>query len=190
MHTRLRQIREYFKLSQQQMADALNISKNGYWYYETGKRELKSEEIFSLIKLYNININWLITGEGEMFLEKEIKPIHLPNRSLEVEAMTLNEGKNLYLIQKFNGYSDEKMAEIFSTTVEEYLSLTNGTKKMQLKHYDAVKSNFDVDIDDLRYDENGLFRKLEEKLNKQKQTFDSMSAQDREEFLKFLQSKK
>ncbi len=190
MYKRLKQVREYFNLSQQEMADSLNLSKNGYWYYETGRREIRAEEIFSIIQLYNINANWLLTGEGAMFLEQEIKPAQIPSRFLDVKAMTLNQGRNLYLVQKFNGKSNEEMAEILHTSVDDYLGLVTGRLDFTLEIYDKIKSNFEVSIDDLRYDEKGLFDKLEKSLQNQKQTFDSMSAAEREEFLKFIKNKK
>lgn len=190
MYKRLKQVREYFNLSQQEMADSLNLSKNGYWYYETGRREIRAEEIFSIIQLYNINANWLLTGEGAMFLEQEIKPAQIPSRFLDVKAMTLNQGRNLYLVQKFNGKSNEEMAEILHTSVDNYLGLVTGRLDFTLEIYDKIKSNFEVSIDDLRYDEKGLFDKLEKSLQNQKQTFDSMSAAEREEFLKFIKNKK
>lgn len=190
MYRRLKSIREYFNLNQQEMADSLNLSKTGYWNYENGKRELGSDEFFSLNRIYNININWLLTGEGGMFLSEEIKPAQVPSRFLDIKAMILNQGKNLYLIQKFNGKTDEEMAEILSTSIDDYLGLVTGRLDFTLEIYDKIKSNFDVSIDDLRYDEKGLFDKLEKSLQNQKQTFDSMSAAEREEFLKFIKNKK
>ena len=93
-------------------------------------------------------------------------------------------------MQKFNGKSNEEMAEILHTSVDDYLGLVTGRLDFTLEIYDKIKSNFEVSIDDLRYDEKGLFDKLEKSLQNQKQTFDSMSAAEREEFLKFIKNKK
>lgn len=191
MNENLKKIRETLGFSPDEFRAQLGIDNQPTYYrYENGDRKIPDSVVLALFVKFNVNLNYLFMGELPMFLHEEIKPIHLPNRALEVEAMTLNEGKNLYLIQKFNGYSDEKMSEILLMSLEEYLEITNGNKKMQLKHYDAVKANFDVSINDLRYDEKGLFKKLDEKLDKQKQSFESMSAAQREEFMKFLQNKK
>jgi transcriptional regulator with XRE-family HTH domain len=64
---RLKQIRESLKLSQQQFAEKLSIKSQSVYKVEKDLNGLSNETLINLIKNYNVNINWLLTGEGEMF---------------------------------------------------------------------------------------------------------------------------
>lgn len=73
MNNRLIMLRKSLKLTQQQFADKLRISRSNTAGYETGSRT-PSDAVISLICATNfdgkmVNKDWLNTGEGEMFLE-------------------------------------------------------------------------------------------------------------------------
>jgi transcriptional regulator with XRE-family HTH domain len=64
---RLKQARETMHLKQEDMADKLNIGQSAYSKMERGKSDF-SNELLILIPELGINLNWIITGKGEMFL--------------------------------------------------------------------------------------------------------------------------
>lgn len=66
---RFKEIREYLKLSQADFAKKLNVSQVGLSNYENDNREVSTEIKITLFKEYSINLNWLFTGEGTMFIE-------------------------------------------------------------------------------------------------------------------------
>jgi transcriptional regulator with XRE-family HTH domain len=67
---RLKAIREKSALSQEQFAVKLGIVRSTYSRAERGECFLSVEGMQSLAKDLNISINWLLLGQGEMFLSK------------------------------------------------------------------------------------------------------------------------
>jgi len=49
------------------MAQKLGVILNTYQRYELGDRNLTVEKLQLLRKLFGVNLNWLLTGEGGMF---------------------------------------------------------------------------------------------------------------------------
>lgn len=97
MNDRLKELRIYLKLTQQEFADKLGTSRNNIAGYEIGRRS-PSDAVVSLIcKEYRVNETWLRTGEGEMFTP-------LPDEdefSIYVEELLADDGSNpLYGIIK------------------------------------------------------------------------------------------
>lgn len=69
MKDRIKEIRNSRNLTQQAFADKLQIPRNNIAGYETGKRS-PSDAVVSLIcREFNVNEEWLRTGNGEMFKE-------------------------------------------------------------------------------------------------------------------------
>lgn len=69
MKNRIKEIRTSYNLTQQTFADRLQITRSNIAGYETGKR-IPSDAVVSLIcREFNINENWLRTGEGDMKIE-------------------------------------------------------------------------------------------------------------------------
>lgn len=66
MISRLKELRTYLNLTQQEFADRLGTSRNNIAGYEIGRRS-PSDAVISLIcKEFNVNEEWLKTGNGEM----------------------------------------------------------------------------------------------------------------------------
>lgn len=152
MHTRLKDIREFYNLSQQEMADSLNLSKNGYWYYETGKRIPRAEELSFLKDIYNININWLLTGEGEMFLKDNKNSLDRQNDETVFEKSS-QLGKRLQDIQDKHNFLDSEMAKLLKISEKDYMKIKLGKLQLDLDVLNEIKRNFVVDIDWLIYGE-------------------------------------
>ncbi len=70
--TRIRQIREDRDLSQAQIGEVLNKSQQGYNHIETGRAELKIEDLRKLCEFYNVSSDYLIglTDRIEPFNKK------------------------------------------------------------------------------------------------------------------------
>ena len=86
---RLAELRYENKLSQEKIAELLNITRPQYTLYETGQREMKASQIITLCKALNI------TSED---ISKKIKA-----NNTEVEKvflMTLERYDNICLIKK------------------------------------------------------------------------------------------
>lgn len=57
---RLRNIREDRDLTQAELGQLLNKSQQGYNHIETGRAELKIEDLIKLCKFYNVSADYLI----------------------------------------------------------------------------------------------------------------------------------
>ena len=58
-YQKVRDIREDFDLSQQQVADILGITRQQYQLYESGKREMPVHHFITLAEYYNVTIDYL-----------------------------------------------------------------------------------------------------------------------------------
>jgi len=66
--SRLLKLRKNMQLTQVQFAKEIGITQNVYTRYETGKLDLP-DHIKSKLHHIGVNLNWLLTGSGPMFLE-------------------------------------------------------------------------------------------------------------------------
>ncbi len=66
--TRLKQIRKLINKSQKELADELMLTKQAISNIETGKCLPSVSLLDKLLVKYNININYVISGIGEIFV--------------------------------------------------------------------------------------------------------------------------
>ncbi|MBI3584240.1 MAG: helix-turn-helix transcriptional regulator [Nitrospinae bacterium] len=64
---RIKQVRKAQHLTQQAFARILGITQGFYTGIETGKYSTSNEILTCITSNFNINLNWLLTGEGEMY---------------------------------------------------------------------------------------------------------------------------
>ena len=88
---RFRTFRESLRKTQKEVADELDIYQSTVTNIEKGKTFPKISYLTYLYQKYNLNQNWIITGDGDMLLErltgKEGDPIFPTDRIKEDEAM-------------------------------------------------------------------------------------------------------
>ena len=70
---KLKKIREYLSVTQNNMAELLQVSNRSYTSYERNENNPPYSILIMLCKKYNINLNWFIADIGEMFNGKELK---------------------------------------------------------------------------------------------------------------------
>ncbi|NAW49986.1 helix-turn-helix domain-containing protein [Elizabethkingia argentiflava] len=100
--TNLRKIRSRTKLSQQEVADKMGVSKNTYMSWESEDADIKSRYIPQLAELFNVEIKDLFSEEN-----KGIKFINFQNNDSgtgNIIVITDKETAELF---------SEKMVEIF-----------------------------------------------------------------------------
>lgn len=61
--TRLKQLRKEKKLTQQQLAEAIGVSKTSVIYWEKDENTPKHESLKALAKNLSTNVEWLLTGK-------------------------------------------------------------------------------------------------------------------------------
>ena len=58
--TRMRNIREDRDLTQKQVGEIINKTQQGYNHIETGRAELKIEDLIKLCRFYNVSADYFI----------------------------------------------------------------------------------------------------------------------------------
>lgn len=71
MKDRLKQVRKAVHITQQQLADDLNLSKSAIECYEYGRNQISERTIKDICRLYNVNEEWFKTGKGNMFKPRD-----------------------------------------------------------------------------------------------------------------------
>lgn len=66
MYKRIRDLREDRDLTQQQLADYLNISQATYSRYESGNLDVPSSVLIKLSEFYNVSIDYIL-GQTNIF---------------------------------------------------------------------------------------------------------------------------
>lgn len=66
---RIKKLRKAVGKTQQTFADALSVKRSTVATYEAGLQEPSERTIADICRVYNVNEDWLRTGEGEMFEE-------------------------------------------------------------------------------------------------------------------------
>ena len=104
--------KEGLHLTQQEFSEALNISRSNMGNIETGQISLTERVISDICEKYNVNEEWLRTGEGEMFKPKPPED----EVGYYVEELLENEENPLYriIIEMMKTYHglDDKSKEV------------------------------------------------------------------------------
>lgn len=74
MNKRLKKLRKILGLNQSAFGDVLGISQQSVGKIETGVNNLTDRNIDIICEKFNVNPEWLRTGEGEMFLPPPENP--------------------------------------------------------------------------------------------------------------------
>ena len=108
MNERLKELRKAlgFK-NQQDFADALNIKRGTIANYEIGRNEPIDAVITLICSKFNVNEEWLRTGEGEMFLDV--------SREVEIAKLT----KTL-LLEESDSFKNRLVSALSRMTVDEW----------------------------------------------------------------------
>lgn len=69
MNNRIKALRKNLNLNQGEFADKLKLSRSHISSLENGVREITERIVFDICREFNVNEEWLRTGEGEMFVQ-------------------------------------------------------------------------------------------------------------------------
>lgn len=81
LHDRLKIIRKELGFTQEQIGEICGIKKSAYSMIETGSSKLSRRNFEILTTTLNINKEWLLKGDGDMFVKNEPKPVAMSPKS-------------------------------------------------------------------------------------------------------------
>lgn len=147
---RLIKLRELFNLSGYSFAKKLEIPQPTYSRYESGEQKPSGKLLESLVLKFNVNIYWLFTGEGEMFLDFK-KNSGERHYDTTIELRLNGFGTRLSALQAKHNFLDSEMARLLKITEQHYGEIVNNKQKPSLEILNNLKENFKVDIDEMLY---------------------------------------
>lgn len=139
---RLKEVRMIFKKSKAGFAKILGISQPTYFRYETGEQKLSSKLIVGLISKFNININWLFTGEGSMFIKTHSGKLQKPPHA---NLYCINE-KIKFLIKK-NKINKITFANIVKLEKDRVNAILKNKSLPTVEELFKISENFDISFD-------------------------------------------
>ncbi len=73
VNERIKTVRQALGLSQAKMADMVGLTKGGISQMEQDQRPISARHVKMLGLMFGVNADWVWTGDGEMFLDRESK---------------------------------------------------------------------------------------------------------------------
>jgi len=101
---RIKEIREYKKMKQSEFASVLGVKQANMSHMENHGSKVSIETLRKLISVLNIDVNWLLTGQGEMFRRLDV--------DLEIDRLRKDNDRLLRIIENLTdkGKKDIPMA--------------------------------------------------------------------------------
>jgi len=127
---RLVSVREKLSLSQKEMAKLMGVSERIYLDYEKGRKKPTYEKLLPLAEVHHINLHWLLTGEGSMFVkspqEKET-PTNQAGIDRELAQMLsmLSPEQQEALKTLFRGYQKKPSSKLSASSSEKQEETAN-----------------------------------------------------------------
>ena len=69
VNERIKELRSRLGLTQEEFSSKIGLSRNFIAQIETGTKKPSERTIFDICEKFNVNKDWLRTGNGEMFVE-------------------------------------------------------------------------------------------------------------------------
>ena len=139
---RLIEFRKVVSVNASAFAKSIEQSQPAYANYEIGKRKPAFEILVKMASVHNVNLNWLLTGEGEMFNAPPTKKL----RDSELKICFKNFGGKLNKLQNENDLSIIEVAEILGISEDDFVDYCLARKKPDLDIVLKIISKFDVDF--------------------------------------------
>ena len=109
---RIKRVRKYLDLTQREFGERIGLKGNTIAQYELGRSNPVDSALSLMIREYNINEEWLRTGEGEMFKAA-------PTDVLDQLASEYNLSNASYIVvEKFVNLKPEKRNELIEFFLE------------------------------------------------------------------------
>lgn len=120
MHKRIAYIRNENNLKQEVFAEKIGLTKNFISLVETGKRIPSDRTIKDICREFNINEEWLRTGEGEMYAEdsRNVELARLTKTLLQEEPDSFK-NRLISALAKLNEDQWELLAQISEEITKE-----------------------------------------------------------------------
>lgn len=84
---RMIEIRKHFNLTQSKFAERIGLTRSTISLIESGGRVLTERTIGTIVDRFNVNYDWLMTGEGEPYIQNEHNVLDLLAAEYNLDAL-------------------------------------------------------------------------------------------------------
>lgn len=104
---RFKAVRKHLGINQQAMGEALKINASAISQMENNRIKPSLDTMIQLSHSFNVDLHWLITGRGDMFLDLDEKRGQDPSKNLKkLKAFINDELMNLVKVKESNLQAD------------------------------------------------------------------------------------
>ena len=114
----LKAIRKQYKMTQEDIAKLLGISRSGYTYYETGKTTPSVEVLQKLSAIYNTSIDIIVGNPTRVTADSRYYSEILSVREGNADPLIYMKKEEQALIMAFRLLSDEEKQKLNMTAME------------------------------------------------------------------------
>ena len=105
---RVKKLKKALEITSQEMADSLGIPARTIGSYERNEAQPGTKFLNALFEVYHVNINWMITGKGEMFLTSKTE-IDMDYIATKTENLNLSKNELDGLISILDSEASREM---------------------------------------------------------------------------------
>ena len=111
MGERLRELRKALGLSGEKFGERIGIGRSAVSNLEAGRNNLTEQMILAICREFDVNENWLRTGEGEMFIKLD--------REMEIARLTRD-----LLLEEEDSFKNKVVTALAKLTPEQWKVLS------------------------------------------------------------------
>lgn len=147
-YQRLKEVREDFDMAQWQIAEMLDITRQQYQLYESGKREIPMHLMIILADFYDVPIDYLAGRSDDDYSEHISKAQQQSPRTYQ-KVRDIREDFDM---------TQKQIAAILDITTQQYQLYESGKREMPMHLFIKLADYYEVTIDYLvGRDKRGLF---------------------------------
>ncbi len=133
---RLKELRQKLNITQNDFANACNVKLTAISKYETGLVKPGFDMLYKIASVYNVNLNWLVLGEGEVFLQtvalKNGTNENIVSVTREITSNNQNFTIKSYEKTKFDAASDfDNNSDIISLIINLAAKLSQNPEELE-----------------------------------------------------------
>jgi DNA-binding XRE family transcriptional regulator len=140
---RLIEFRKKVANSASAFARSIEQLQPAYVKYERGERKPAFEILEKMARVHNVNLNWLLTGEGEMFMTQPTLKVRDEDKKIALR----NFGGKINKLQTENDLSLSEAAEILEISEDDFVDYCLNRKKPDINIILKIIEKFDVNFE-------------------------------------------
>lgn len=118
---RIKNLRNNLKITAKDFADVLQIPLRTIGSYERDEAQPSPKFFNALINIYRVNINWLLTGQGSVFLSEKAE--------IDMSFIALLKDRFNLSAEEINGLIELLESDASKDMVLKFISIKNGDKE-------------------------------------------------------------